>query len=208
MLNSVDLTISLPLLKSLRIDTVAPTMGQLLAAISAPALEFLGLDNIIEKDLVAIFERLQLQAYPHRFPCLQDLSVSLLRGRLIRQVLWTPFCSVFPHITHLTVLLYADEIYTLKPLMVALSLKIRAAPNSPPIPLVLPKLQTLSFNHESIGTVMLCDVVSNRAVAGHALSSLQPRGILDNNAYSSSLDWLREHVKVGEHQAEESNDDN
>jgi hypothetical protein len=123
-------------------------------------------------------------------------------------VSWTPFCSVFPHITHFAVLLYADEIYTLKPLMVALGLKITAAPNSLPIPLVLPKLQTFSFNHEIIGTATLYDVVPNRPAAGHPLSSLQlPRVILDDIALTSSLDRLREHVKVEEYQAEESDDD-
>jgi hypothetical protein len=114
---------------------------------------------------------------------------------------------MFHCITHFTLRLDADEKHTPKPLMDALSLS-NASPILSPIPPILPQLQTLSFDHEIICTLMLCDLVSIRVAAGQPLRSLQlPRAILHDMVYASSLNWLREHVEVGKYQAEESEDE-
>jgi hypothetical protein len=149
--DNFESTIVLPSLKSLRIcidHNRYPCTDQILLAISASALEFLSLDQVIEQDLVDIYDHPQL-SNPDRFLSIQYLSISIFPGQAVRRPSWTLFCSIFPDITHFTMQLAANEIYTLKPFMVALGLSITAATDSLPIPPILPKLHVLSFDHKT-----------------------------------------------------------
>lgn len=196
-------TIVLSSLKSLHIYIDDNAIAdQILLAISASALEFLTLGNVIEQDLMNIFEHPQLRN-PDRFPYLRYLNISLsYDGPPIGREAWTSFCSLFPCITHFTVRLCADEPCTLEPFMVALGFSIMAPS---PGPHILPKLHTLSFYQKKSqkNIVMLRNLVSNRAAAGQPLSLLQlPTAILHDEDFANSLIWLREHVEVREYQAE------
>jgi hypothetical protein len=165
-------SISLPSLKSLRIylqDERHIDADQMLLSISAPVLEFLQLDDICDPDLVAIPGHPQLQN-PRRFPCLQHLTISLLRGQVVRRDSWTLFCSIFPCITHFTLGLIARETHMATPLMEALNPGIAAGTGSS---FILPKLRVLSFDQRHIDITSLCNMVVNRAAAGQPLGSLQ-----------------------------------
>jgi hypothetical protein len=82
-------TIILPILRSLGISAneydVTPHIEQILLAISAPVLESLIINHIVEQEL---FEVSQAQN-SDRFPCLRYLSVSLFSGEQIGPESWT-----------------------------------------------------------------------------------------------------------------------
>jgi hypothetical protein len=205
--DNFESTIILPILRSLGITVDDydgfPHIKQFLLAISAPVLESLIINYVIEQDLVDVS---QLQN-SDRFPCLRYLSVSLVSGELIGQESWTLFCSVFPRITHFTLRSDAYESVGAKSLITALAY-IPAESASPTLPLILPELDTLSFGCVSVRAAMLlCDLVSKWHAAGWPLRSLQlPMAILHDEAFAGSLDHLRALIEVKEYPSQSDGD--
>jgi hypothetical protein len=197
----------LPSLKSLRIyrrrerhtDT-----DQMLLSISAPVLEFLRLDNICDRDLVAIPEHPQLKN-PRCFPCLRHLTISLLLDEVVHRDSWTLFCSIFPCITHFTLQLIPIDARMATPLMEALNPGIATGTGSS---FILPKLRVLSFNLRNIDITSLCNMVVNRAAAGQPLGSLELPGTdMFDSGYKMLLDELRQYVEVGRYHAKVLDED-
>jgi hypothetical protein len=187
--DNFESTIVLPSLKSLRIyanHDSCPLADQILLATSAPALEILVLICVLEQDLEDISQSLNSDRFP-RLRYLSILSDHEYEYELSQQS-WILFCSVFPCVTHFTLQSNADDL-----IMALASLT----------PLILPNLHTLSFGHISARPVTsLCNLVTNRNVAGRPLSSLQiPTATLHHKAFASSLHQLRESVEVEEYQA-------
>jgi hypothetical protein len=201
--DNFESTIILPILRSLGISAndydVTSHIEQILLAISAPVLESLIMNDIVEEDLVDVS---QLQN-SDRFPCLRYLSISLLPGEQIGQESWTLFCSVFPRITHFTLRLDAYESVGAEDLITALAYT-PAESASPTLPLILPELNTLSFGCVSARAAMLlCDLVSKWHAAGWPLRLLQlPMAIFHDEAFAGSLDHLRALIEVKEYQSD------
>jgi F-box-like len=200
--------ISLPSLKSLRIYPQCERhtdADEMLLSISAPVLEFLRLDNICDRDLVAIPEHPQLKD-TRRFPCLRHLTISLLRYEVVHCDSWTLFCSIFPCITHFTLrLTHIDTHMSATPLMEALNPGIATGTSSS---FILPKLRVLSFNFRNIDITSFCNMVVNRAAAGQPLGSLELPGTNKFDlGYKLLLDELRQYVEVGRYHAKVLDDD-
>ena len=202
--DNFESTIILPILRSLGVSTYGyngiPHLKQILLAISAPALESLTMNDIVEADLVDV-SRLQNS---DRFPGLRYLNVSLLPGEQFGQESWTSFCSVLPRIIHFTLRSDEDNSVGAETLIAALAYSL-AESASPTLPLILPELNTLSFGWVSVRTAMLlCDLVSKRHAAGWPLRSLQlPMAIFHNDAFASSLDHLRALIEVKEYPSDD-----
>jgi hypothetical protein len=186
--DNFESTIVLPSLKSLRICANHdgwPFADQILLATSAPALEILVLICVLKWELEEISRSLNSD----RFPRLRYLSILPDHEYELSQQSWILFCSVFPCVTHFTLQSNADDLITA---LASLT------------PLILPKLLSLSFSHMSARPITsLCDLVTNRNVAGRPFSSLQiPMATLHHEAFASSLHRLRESVDVEEYQAQ------
>ena len=203
--DNFESTIILPTLRSLGISTHdsdgVPRIDQILLAISAPVLESLVIDHIVEEDLVDISQLQNSDCFPH----LRYLSVSLLSGVEIGQESWTLFCSVFPRVTHFTLRSDGYETVGAETLITALAYT-PAESASPTLPLILPELNTLTLSCVYVRTAMLlCNLVSKWHAAGWPLRSLQlPKAIIHDEAFAFSLDHLRALIEVKEY---ESNDD-
>ena len=194
--------IFLPSLQTLRISINemdgSPFIDDVLMAISAPQLECLLIDHVMESDLMNT-----PQSYPQlqdteRFPHLRRLIISLNRDQKVSQEAWSTFFSVFPHITHFSLQSEADEVIWTEPLITTLAVCSMG-------PLILPVLATLSFNKICATTVTsLCHLVTMREAAGHQLRSLYlPATIVDDGTLADSLGHLRRWVEVKEYQLDD-----
>ena len=195
--NDFESGIFLPSLQTLRIFinemNGSPFIDDVLMAISAPRLKCLLLDHVIEVDLVNT-----PQSYPQlqdteRFPNLRHLIICLNREQKVSQESWSTFFSVFPHITHFTLQSQADEVIWTEPLTTTLAVCLMG-------PLILPSLDTLSFNKICATTVTsLCHLVTMREAAGHRLRSLYlPATIVHDGTLTDSIGHLRRWVEVKE----------
>jgi hypothetical protein len=90
--DNFETTIVLPSLKFLCICVNSINIHKF-SAISAPALEFLTLEQVSEQDLVDIFKHPRL-SNSESFLCLRHLIVSLYLGQNDRQTSWSLFCSM------------------------------------------------------------------------------------------------------------------
>jgi hypothetical protein len=203
--NNPESSILLSSLKSLHIfandDDGIPHADQILLVISAPMLERLAINHVIEQDLVDVS---QLQN-SDRFPRLRYLSVSLPREERVSQESWILLCSVFPRITHFALRSDVHEVVWAEPLIAALGCSLADSPSST-VPLIFPELRTLSFDQISAHTAMLlCAMVSKWHVAGWPLRSLQlPIAILQDEAFNGALNNLRALIEVKEYQSDDN----
>ena len=193
-------SIILPSLQSLYIfvddHDGAPHIEQILVALSAPVLETLAINNVVEIDLVDVS---QLQN-SDRFPYLRYLSVSPSPGEHISQASWTLFCSVFPRIVRFALRSDVYETAGAESLITALGYSPDGTAST--APLILPELHTLSFSHISEHTSeLLCGLVSTWHAAGWPLRLLQlPAVILHHEAFAGSLSHLQALIQVKEYE--------
>ncbi|KIM86491.1 hypothetical protein PILCRDRAFT_327918 [Piloderma croceum F 1598] len=204
--SNLESSIILPSLRQLGIlvnsRDGSPFVDDVLFAISAPVLEVLYIDNAIEVDLVNLPQSYPQLQNPNRFPHLRHVIVRLLSGQEISQQTWSGFFSVFPRVAHFALLSYAQHAIQFESLIGLLALKSEDRVNfTGPITSV-PELISLSFNNMTVSAAMLlCDLVSSRAAAGHPLTSLRlPANILHEETFADSLNILRTLVEVRAYQ--------
>jgi hypothetical protein len=173
-----------------------PHVDRILLAISAPVLDSLFISSVIDQDLVDVSQIHNSD----RFPRLRYLSVSPLPGEEISQESWTLFLSVFPHITHFTLL--SDGRATN-----ALIMALRYSPSesaSSTEPVLMPELHTLSFDHLSAHAAhSICDLVPIWIAVGRPLKLLElSMSILNDDALDKSVNHLRGLIEVKELQSD------
>jgi hypothetical protein len=90
--DNLDSSIILPSLEYLQIfidvDDGTSYIDEVLLAISAPSLEFLFIDHVIEKDLLDVAENYPQLQVSDRVPCLR---ISIRRSRSFSALFWSVF---------------------------------------------------------------------------------------------------------------------
>jgi hypothetical protein len=190
-----NVTLDLPSLRFLAIRVYdAPTIPALLIAISAPKLESMVLESVIEPDLAPLFRTLHTAARP-KYPLLRSLTLCEEQAHGFTPSTWSQLMQAFPTITHFTL-----SYHTIDEFFLALQ---QTDPNSSTVIPPWPDLNTLTLSDYNLSAgadvrpTLLPPTILARIAIGHPIQKLRlSKSILRHLRSRKQLVGLRGQVAV------------